>query len=120
MARMDQRHETLPDDPRELAWAEARARLDGLKPLAAKLGISRQAISAWRIVPGKHAVKVSEETGVSLHELRPDIYPAGLYGPKQREEPASRPAAAEPAEESTKAVSETSGLLRRLISFPRR
>jgi DNA-binding transcriptional regulator YdaS (Cro superfamily) len=118
MARMEQRHETLPDDPRELAWAEARARLGGLKPLAAKLGISRQAISVWKIVPSKHAVKVSEETGVSLHELRPDIYP-DLYGPKA-EERASRPEKAEPVEESTKAVSETTGLLRRLITFPRR
>ena len=44
--------------------------------LAKELGVTHSAVSQWTVVPAKHAQKVSEITGVSLHDLRPDIFPA--------------------------------------------
>lgn len=48
----------------------------GQAALAAKLGISAQAISQWDEVPPLRVLAVEEISGVSRHELRPDLYPA--------------------------------------------
>jgi DNA-binding transcriptional regulator YdaS (Cro superfamily) len=43
--------------------------------LATQLGISRQAVSKWVSVPVHHVITIESLTGISRHELRPDIYP---------------------------------------------
>lgn len=43
--------------------------------LAAKLGITPQALSQWDRVPYQRVLEVERITGVPRHELRPDIYP---------------------------------------------
>lgn len=45
------------------------------RKLANELGISAQAISQWKRVPVERVLEVERITGVSRHELRPDIYP---------------------------------------------
>ncbi|MGX5776971.1 Cro/CI family transcriptional regulator [Methylorubrum zatmanii] len=42
--------------------------------LAAKLGITLPAITQWRQVPATRVLEVERITGVSRHELRPDIF----------------------------------------------
>ena len=42
--------------------------------LAAKIGKSRQAVSAWDEVPPKHLRKIRAHTGLSAQELRPDLF----------------------------------------------
>jgi len=44
--------------------------------LAEKVGVTRSAVSQWRRVPAERVLDVERATGVSRHELRPDIYPA--------------------------------------------
>ena len=44
-------------------------------------GITPQAISQWKVCPVGRALALEKATGVSRHELRPDIYgplPSGL------------------------------------------
>ena len=43
--------------------------------LAAALGISRPAIVQWRRVPASRVLAVEVATGISRHDLRPDLYP---------------------------------------------
>lgn len=47
--------------------------------LARMLGISQAAVSKWdrlgKHLPADHVLRVEELTGVSRHDLRPDIYP---------------------------------------------
>lgn len=47
----------------------------GLTELAAPLGITAQAISQWDEVPPLRVLAVERASGVSRHELRPDLYP---------------------------------------------
>ncbi len=47
----------------------------GLAALAAPLGISAQAVSQWDEVPPRRVLAVEKVSGVSRHELRPDLYP---------------------------------------------
>ncbi|MEO1830019.1 MAG: YdaS family helix-turn-helix protein [Pseudomonas sp.] len=47
--------------------------------LARLLGVSSQAVNkmlAAKRVPAERVLKIEEVTGVSRHELRPDLYPA--------------------------------------------
>ncbi len=46
------------------------------KRLANALGITRSAVSQWRAVPPQQCLALHRITGIPLHELRPDIYPA--------------------------------------------
>ena len=43
--------------------------------LAESLGISRQALYSWKSIPAEHVLKIEEITGISRHDLAPDIYP---------------------------------------------
>lgn len=47
----------------------------GSKKLADALHIKPQALSQWKRVPALRVLAVEQITGVSRHELRPDIYP---------------------------------------------
>jgi DNA-binding transcriptional regulator YdaS (Cro superfamily) len=42
--------------------------------LAAKIGVTRQAIEAWRKVPVDRLEAVEAATGIPREELRPDIF----------------------------------------------
>lgn len=46
-----------------------------LKRLAAALGVTPPAICQWHQVPAERVLHVERVTGVSRHDLRPDIYP---------------------------------------------
>lgn len=45
------------------------------KDLAAQIGVTPQALSQWRQVPPLRVLEIERLTGVSRHELRPDLYP---------------------------------------------
>jgi len=50
----------------------------GLGPVAVKVGVKYQAIQQWLQrgrVPAERVLAIEAATGVSRHELRPDIYP---------------------------------------------
>lgn len=47
----------------------------GIGRLASELGISRQAVDKWSEVPPTRVLEVERLSGVSRHELRPDLYP---------------------------------------------
>lgn len=59
--------------------------------LADLLGISSMAISHWRyrydgVIPSNHVLPIYQVTGVTPHELRPDLYPNPTDGlPKEQE-----------------------------------
>jgi biotin operon repressor len=42
--------------------------------LSKALGCSRQNVHSWQQIPLKHVKRISEETGISRDQLRPDIY----------------------------------------------
>lgn len=47
----------------------------GKVKLATSLGISKQAVGQWDKVPPLRVLDVEKASGVSRHELRPDLYP---------------------------------------------
>lgn len=50
----------------------------GLGPVAEKVGVRYQAIQQWLKrgkVPAERVIAMEQATGISRHELRPDIYP---------------------------------------------
>ena len=64
----------------EEALERAKSKVGGSAALARLLSdadrqITSQAISQWRRVPVERVLEVERATGVSRHELRPDIYP---------------------------------------------
>jgi len=42
--------------------------------LGKKVGVSRQAVEQWKVVPPERVLAVERATGVSRYDLRPDIY----------------------------------------------
>lgn len=56
--------------------AIVKKRGGGVNALAAKLGISHQAIVQWKIVPLLRVVDVERVTGIPREEIRPDFYRA--------------------------------------------
>jgi DNA-binding transcriptional regulator YdaS (Cro superfamily) len=49
----------------------------GLQPFARQMGVRYQAIQKWvrGSVPAERVLRIEEITGVSRHDLRPDLYP---------------------------------------------
>jgi len=52
----------------------AVAVLGSSSELARKLGVSPSAVLQWKAVPPKRVLEVERLTGISRHDLRPDIY----------------------------------------------
>lgn len=51
----------------------------GVSALAARLvSCSPQAVSQWDKIPPLRVLEVERATGISRHELRPDLYPMEL------------------------------------------
>lgn len=64
----------MSKDAKDVAVETAVGKVGSLTKLAARLGISRQAIRDWEKVPPKHVLQMEAISGVSRYELRPDIY----------------------------------------------
>jgi DNA-binding transcriptional regulator YdaS (Cro superfamily) len=47
----------------------------GIAKLAALLRVRHQSFYSWRRVPAERVLEVERVTGISRHELRPDLYP---------------------------------------------
>lgn len=51
----------------------------GIPALANRLGLTRQAVWGWfapgKQIPATRVLQVERVTGISRHELRPDLYP---------------------------------------------
>ena len=64
-------------NPRRTPIDRAAKAVGGQARLAALLGLSRMAVSGWvrRGVPAGRVLSVEKLTGVSRHDLRPDLYP---------------------------------------------
>lgn len=46
-----------------------------MRALAGRLGITRAALYAWSRAPAERVLAIEAATGVSRHDLRPDLYP---------------------------------------------
>ena len=44
------------------------------KAIAREIKVSYQAVCKWRRVPERHCKKLERLTGISKHEMRPDIW----------------------------------------------
>lgn len=66
----------------EKACENAKLKAGGPASLAKSLGgITPQAVSQWKKVPADRALEVERLTGISRHELRPDVFGDGQVGP---------------------------------------
>jgi hypothetical protein len=71
----------VPAPKFELRCRLAVLKLRELRLMAAVadcLNIKRQAPYTWRWVPSEHVLAVAEISGMTPHQIRPDIYPADL------------------------------------------
>lgn len=59
---------------RDTALQKAIAVAGSVASLAARLGITKQAVSAWDRVPAERAQEVEAITGVPRYVLRPDLW----------------------------------------------
>lgn len=59
----------------DAALSRAIKAAGGTKALGDAIGISSQAISQWHICPPRRVLAVESASGVSRHDLRPDLYP---------------------------------------------
>lgn len=76
----------MSDTPDALHRAKQAA--GGVNNLARQIGITSQAISQWDRVPAERVLAVETATGVSRHDLRPDIYgPAPPPAPPATDQP---------------------------------
>lgn len=57
------------------ALKRAVERVGGQAEFARLIGITAQAVSQWDEVPPLRVLSVERVSGVSRHELRPDLYP---------------------------------------------
>ena len=64
----------MSKSPTRKAVDEAIRASGSLKKVAERLGITSQAISQWDKIPPRHVLSIEALSGVSRHDLRPDIY----------------------------------------------
>jgi DNA-binding transcriptional regulator YdaS (Cro superfamily) len=62
------------------ALKRACAASGGQKPLAERIGTTQSMIWYWlerakKGVPGEFVIPIEQATGISRHDLRPDLYP---------------------------------------------
>lgn len=57
------------------ALERAVAKVGGQAEFARLIGVTAQAVSQWDKVPPLRVLTVESISGVSRHELRPDLYP---------------------------------------------
>lgn len=67
----------------EKALFRAKAAVGGQAKLAAALGITSQAISQWQVVPLARIKDVARVTGLTIQELRPDLFQGAGPDPKE-------------------------------------
>lgn len=52
---------------------------DNQSKFAAAIGTSQQLVSYWlrneKVLPAEYVLRTEAETGISRHDLRPDLYP---------------------------------------------
>ena len=64
-------------DPAETPFDRAIRIAGGQRQLAQAIGVSYQAVQKFRVrVPAERVLQIEAATGVSRHELRPDLYPS--------------------------------------------
>lgn len=56
------------------ACQKAIRMLGGARKVAEQFGVSAQAVYKWDVVPARKVLEIERATGVSRHELRPDIF----------------------------------------------
>lgn len=54
--------------------ARAAEKAGGVVALSRELGIKHTAMYSWKRVPAERVIDVERVTGISRHELRPDIF----------------------------------------------
>lgn len=70
----------------ETSIKDVAAKAGGVVALGKALGLSKGAVSQWRRVPVERVIAVEKLTGVSRHDLRPDVFgasPADTPQPQQ-------------------------------------
>lgn len=64
----------MTNDP-EKVWQKAReSKVARPTAIAAKVGLTPQAVSLWKKVPAEHVRAVEDLTGISRHVLREDVF----------------------------------------------
>lgn len=53
---------------------QAAEKAGGIVALARKLGIRHASMYSWKKVPAERVLMIEKITGVSRHEIRPDIF----------------------------------------------
>lgn len=59
----------------KVALKRAAVAVGGFPELASMLGVTRHALYQWDKVPSERVLAVEAASGVSRHDLRPDLYP---------------------------------------------
>lgn len=77
------------DDPRVIACKKAVKAIGGFTKTARHFGIKPQSVYKWEVVPRHWCKEVAALSGVSIYELRPDVFGFGKVrvghdGPSQR------------------------------------
>lgn len=67
----------------EQAWTKVRHMIN-FAALAKSLGITRGAVSLWKVVPEARVEDVHRFTRIPRDELRPDLYPSSKLMPWER------------------------------------
>ena len=65
---------------------QAADKMGSVTALARALGIKHPALFRWRQVPAGRVLQIEKLTGISRHDMRPDIYPredkGNFHGPE--------------------------------------
>lgn len=64
---------------RDPSLLEVIRRYGNAARLAEALGVSRQAVSSWEMVPVKWVRQVAKTTGMHPYRIRPDLYIEGFW-----------------------------------------